>query len=52
MEFIGETRAKNFLDACLRVAGILPEIDEAIRPLVPLLNELGFWTESCCSGHP
>lgn len=52
MEFIGETRAKNFLDACLRVAGKLPEIDEAIRPLVLLLNELGFWTESCCSGHP
>ncbi len=52
MEFIGETRARNFLDACLRVAGELPKIDDAIKPLVLLLNELGFWTESCCSGHP
>lgn len=51
MEFVAEVRAKNFLDAHLRVVGVLPEIDDAIRPLVLLLNELGYFTEFSCCGH-
>jgi hypothetical protein len=50
-EFVGQVRAKNFLEAHVAVVGELPQLDEPIKPLVLLLNSLGFWTLYCCSGH-
>ena len=35
-----------------RWAGRAQLVPYIIIALVLLLNELGFWTESCCSGHP
>lgn len=43
--------APNFLDAHQQVLGRLPPIDEPIKPLVLLLNELGYLTQFSCSGH-
>ncbi len=51
LDFIGEVCADGFLAAHVAVLGELPPLDEAIKPLVLLLNELGFWTEFSCSGH-
>ncbi len=51
MEFIAQVRAPNFLEAHLAVVGELPELDEPIKPLVILLNRLGFPTLACCSGY-
>lgn len=51
LEFIAQVRAPNFLEAHLAVVGELPELDEPIKPLVLLLNRLGFPTLACCSGH-
>ena len=51
LDFIGEVCADGFLAAHVAVLGELPPLDEAIKPLVLLLNELGYWTEFSCSGH-
>ena len=51
LDFVGEVCADGFLAAHVAVLGELPPLDEAIKPLVLLLNELGFWTEFSCSGH-
>ena len=51
LDFVGEVSAEGFLAAHLAVLGELPPLDEAIKPLVLLLNELGYWTEFSCSGH-
>jgi len=51
LAFVGEVCADGFLAAHVAVLGELPPLDEAIKPLVLLLNELGFWTEFSCSGH-
>ena len=51
LKFIAHVRAKNFLDAHLSYFGKLPPIDRNIRPLVLLLNEHGYMTQSTCSGN-
>ena len=50
-DFLAEVYADGFLAAHVAVLGELPPLDDAIKPLVVLLNELGFWTEFSCSGH-
>mgnify|MGYP006957518213 FL=1 len=50
-DFVGEVYAEGFLAAHVAVLGELPLLDDAIKPLVVLINELGFWTEFSCSGH-
>ena len=50
-DFVGEVYAEGFLAAHVAVLGELPPLDADIKPLVLLLNELGFWTEFSCSGH-
>ena len=50
-DFLAEVYADGFLAAHVAVLGELPPIDADIKPLVLLLNELGFWTEFSCSGH-
>lgn len=50
-EFVTQFRTVGFLEAHVAHFGELPQIDRKIRPLVLLLNELGYMTEYSCSGH-
>ncbi len=48
---LGTEEGRAWATVSQEVLGELPPLDDAIKPLVVLLNELGFWTEFSCSGH-